>query len=100
VGDKQFAREFKRYVHGSLRFVHEYDPVPSFPSSWRFQHVHGELWLTTTQQQLQEQSTPRWRRVCTKIMLNIFGRGSNSVIDDHSCDQYVQDIQDRYGLTN
>ena len=34
VGDSRFAREFKRYVPHSLRFVHEYDPIPTFPSAY------------------------------------------------------------------
>ena len=44
VLDIKFANYFNKYVDKSYRFVNDNDPIPFFPTAWRFQHVK-DVWL-------------------------------------------------------
>lgn len=90
VGDKMFSTLFNTVVNESIRVVSDNDPVPCFPTKWRFNHVNGLRWFN---QDVIKKEIKVWRfyRFLKYTFLNIFGYGYNA-LEDHSCKNYIEDI--------
>jgi len=90
VGDKLFANLFNKHIEESIRFVNDNDPVPCFPTTWRFKHVKGLQWLN---EDIIKKEIRVWRlyRFFKYTFLNLVGYGYNA-LDDHSCNNYIEDI--------
>lgn len=91
VGDSDFANYFDERITKSLRYVNDNDPIPCFPTRWRFKHVSGLQWLN--HDQIQHEITAwRFYRFLKNTMLSVIGYGYNAC-DDHKCDYYIEDIR-------
>jgi len=90
VGDKVFSKLFDTVINESIRIVNDNDPVPCFPTTWRFEHVQGLQWLN---QDVVKKEIKVWRfyRFLKYTFLNIFGYGYNA-LEDHSCENYIEEI--------
>lgn len=90
VGDNVFSKLFDTVINESIRVVNDNDPVPCFPTKWRFNHVKGLQWLN---QDVVKKEIKVWRfyRFLKYTFLNIFGYGYNA-LEDHGCDNYIEDI--------
>lgn len=90
VGDKVFSNLFNVVIDESVRIVNDNDPVPCFPTTWRFKHVGGLKWLN---EDVVKNEIKVWRlyRFFKYTFLNIFGYGYNALAD-HSCENYIEDI--------
>ena len=90
VGDFKFVKLYEKYIKESHRYVNDNDPVPCIPTSWRFQHVPGLIWLN--EDKIQHEITVwRFYRFMKNTMMSWFGYGYNA-LEDHSCDSYVKDL--------
>jgi hypothetical protein len=91
VGDKRFAMYFNRRVNTSVRFVNRNDPIPCIPSTWRFRHVRGVLWIRKS---TIENKISAWRfyRFVKNTALHLIGLGYNAC-KDHACDHYIDDLR-------
>ena len=90
VGNNEFAKLFNKNVTESYRFVNDNDPVPCLPSSLRYKHVNGCKWLYQDQL-LNETKGWRFWRFFKNTFLSLFGFGYNA-LEDHSCENYIEDI--------
>lgn len=90
VGNSKFVQLFDSKVKHSFRYVNDNDPVPCIPTSWRYQHVKGLMWLNQDKIQ-NEISVWRFYRFMKNTMMSWFGYGYNA-LEDHSCDGYVKDL--------
>ena len=91
VGDAQFAKLFNEKVRISYRYVNDNDPVPCIPTSWRFQHVKGLVWLNQDKI-MNEIKVWRFYRFCKNTVASWFGYGYNA-LEDHSCNEYIKDCE-------
>lgn len=91
VGDTLFAQYFDERVNVSLRYVNDNDPVPCLPTSWRYKHVKGLRWLN---QDVVMKEIKVWRfyRFLKNTLLSTIGYGYNA-LDDHSCKNYIIDLE-------
>lgn len=91
VGDSKFGELFNKYVNQSYRYVNDNDPVPCIPTTWRFIHVPGLIWLN--EDKIQKEITVwRFYRFMKNTMMSWFGYGYNA-LDDHSCESYIHDLK-------
>ena len=91
VGCINFANLFNNKINNSVRFVNDNDPVPCFPTPWRFKHVVGLNWINKDKIE-NEISVWRFYRFFKNTIINLFGYGYNA-INDHSCMGYFKDLQ-------
>ena len=92
VGCNQFIKVFAEHCNNSYRFVNENDPVPSFPSSWRFKHVKGCSWINNDKI-LNEILPWRFWRFLKNYCLSCVGYGYNA-LEDHYCANYINNLSD------
>ena len=94
VGDSTFVKLYEEHVKETYRYVNDNDPVPCIPTSWRFQHIPGLIWLN--EDKIQKEITVwRFYRFMKNTMMSWFGYGYNA-LEDHSCKTYLQDLLEIY----
>ena len=86
VGDNIFSNLFDKLIQNSVRIINNNDPIPCVPTSLRFKHVKGVLWLNNHKMD----TYGLWNSVKLYIM-NVFGYGYD-VLDDHKCRNYKSSI--------
>ena len=91
AGDLKFKEMFKNNVKNSYRFINNTDVVPCVPSSYRFSHVDGCKWIN--QHKIYEKLSVR--NTVRNFFLGFFGY-KNSPLDDHSCEEYIKEIECLY----
>lgn len=91
VGDSSFASLFNKNVNNSYRYVNDNDPIPCFPSNWRFEHVKGLIWLN---QNINYEFNSIWKIYVRfqNIIFDWFGF-SYTPFQDHTCLSYILEIQ-------
>ena len=92
VGDENFKKRFNRVCKFSRRYVNEYDPIPSFPFSWRYTHVCPGLLINKNNMIYSETTFSRLLVVAWYQFINCFGAQYNPV-DDHSIYDYYAKLE-------
>ena len=90
VGDYNFSKYFNNRIKNSCRFVNDNDPIQCIPTTWRYKHVKGCIWLYDDQVKNEINVWRGWRFIKNYI-LSFFGYGYDSS-KDHSCSEYIKDL--------
>ena len=91
VGDTAFSIYFNYKIKNSYRIVNNYDPIPCLPTSWRYKHVKGCLWIHNNSIKKEITSYRFWIFIKDYI-LHLFNYGNN-YIEDHYCNNYIKNIK-------
>lgn len=95
TGNSSFTKLFRDQVgESSVRVVNDDDPIPLVPSSLRFKHVHGGLYLDEEQEGFRVGAPmwSRWFQVVGNGILSLFGVGGRPS-KDHYCQNYVSELE-------
>jgi hypothetical protein len=92
VGCKDFVKLFNKQIENSYRFVNDNDPVPCIPTAWRFKHVKGVQWINKDKI-VHEIKVWRFYRFIKNLFLSFFSLGGYNSLIDHSCDEYIKDLE-------
>ena len=92
VGCNDFVKVFNQEINSSYRFVNDNDPIPCFPTAWRFKHVKGLHWLNKDKI-IKEMIPWRFYRFIKNLFLSFFNLGGYNTLNDHSCDEYIKDLE-------
>lgn len=92
VGCKDFVGVFNNTIENSYRFVNDNDPIPCFPTAWRFKHVNGLHWLNKDII-VNEIKVWRFYRFIKNLFLSFFNLGGYNSLKDHSCNEYITDLE-------
>ena len=90
VGDSKFVELFNHKIKKSIRYVHQNDIVPCFPSYWRFQHVKGLIWLRQKTNNYDISYDNLYQKL--KNLWYNWMAYSYTPFQDHSCLEYIKDI--------
>ena len=83
---------FNQQIENSFRFVNDNDPVPCIPTAWRFKHVKGIKWINKDKI-VHEIRVWRFYRFVKNLFLSFFSLGGYNSLNDHSCDEYIKDLE-------
>jgi triacylglycerol lipase len=93
VGGKLFRKMFHEKIKDNQRYVNLDDPITMLPSPWRFKHLSKLEYINKKGQVIHHAPKDRVLRCLKEFLAYIFGKTSDSPLDDHSCEVYWKKLK-------
>lgn len=89
VGCNDFVKLFNQEITNSYRFVNDNDPIPGFPTAWRFKNVK-RLHRLNNDKIMKELKPWRFYIFIKNLFLSFFNLGGYNSLNGHDC---IKDLE-------